>query len=170
MASVNGFFVEPMCAGYCATKGAIIALTKAMAIDHGKRESRQLYLPRLHRYRLGRGYFEVQSDPLRPAPLPASCMPCTGSAGRRKWRAWLCFWPPRSLLHDRFICSCGWWLGSASPGRLTKTECEIRDFLNAGHTVMDEPLTPTASRTWAPSRPADEDAGGEHLSPKGRGM
>jgi len=36
MASVNGFFVEPMCAGYCATKGAIIALTKAMAIDHGK--------------------------------------------------------------------------------------------------------------------------------------
>ena len=36
MASVNGFFVEPLCAGYCATKGAIIALTKAMAIDHGK--------------------------------------------------------------------------------------------------------------------------------------
>ncbi|MFZ0963553.1 MAG: SDR family NAD(P)-dependent oxidoreductase, partial [Terriglobia bacterium] len=36
MASVNGFFVEPMCAGYCATKGGIIALTKAMAIDHGK--------------------------------------------------------------------------------------------------------------------------------------
>lgn len=36
MASVNGFFVEPACAGYCATKGAIIALTKAMAIDHGK--------------------------------------------------------------------------------------------------------------------------------------
>ena len=36
MASVNGFFVEPMCAGYCATKGAIIALTKAMAIDHGR--------------------------------------------------------------------------------------------------------------------------------------
>ena len=29
MASVNGFFVEPLCAGYCATKGAIIALTKA---------------------------------------------------------------------------------------------------------------------------------------------
>jgi hypothetical protein len=29
MSSVNGFFVEPMCAGYCATKGGIIALTKA---------------------------------------------------------------------------------------------------------------------------------------------
>jgi NAD(P)-dependent dehydrogenase (short-subunit alcohol dehydrogenase family) len=36
MASVNGFFVEPICAGYCATKGGIIVLTKAMAIDHGK--------------------------------------------------------------------------------------------------------------------------------------
>src|SRR5579863_8434092 len=31
MASVNGYFVEPMCAGYCASKGAIIALTKTMA-------------------------------------------------------------------------------------------------------------------------------------------
>lgn len=36
MASVNGFFVEPMCAGYCASKAAIIGLTKAMAIDHGR--------------------------------------------------------------------------------------------------------------------------------------
>ena len=35
MSSVNGFFVEPMCAGYCTTKAAIIGLTKAMAIDHG---------------------------------------------------------------------------------------------------------------------------------------
>ena len=36
MSSVNGYFVEPMCAGYCATKAAIIGLTKAMAIDHGR--------------------------------------------------------------------------------------------------------------------------------------
>jgi len=33
MSSVNGFFVEPTCAGYCATKAGIIGLTKAMAID-----------------------------------------------------------------------------------------------------------------------------------------
>jgi NAD(P)-dependent dehydrogenase (short-subunit alcohol dehydrogenase family) len=38
MASVNGFFVEPSCAAYCATKGGIIALTKAMAIDQAKME------------------------------------------------------------------------------------------------------------------------------------
>jgi NAD(P)-dependent dehydrogenase (short-subunit alcohol dehydrogenase family) len=31
IASVNGFFVEPMCAGYCATKGGIIALTSLQA-------------------------------------------------------------------------------------------------------------------------------------------
>ena len=36
MSSVNGFFVEPSCAGYCATKGAILAFTKAIAIDHGR--------------------------------------------------------------------------------------------------------------------------------------
>ena len=35
MSSVNGYFAEPSCAGYCATKAAIIGLTKAMAIDHG---------------------------------------------------------------------------------------------------------------------------------------
>jgi len=33
MSSVNGFFVEPTCAGYCAAKAGIIGLTKAMAID-----------------------------------------------------------------------------------------------------------------------------------------
>ena len=64
MASVNGFFVEPMCAGYCATKGAIIALTKAMAIDHGKEGIRvncifQGYIDA----GLAWEYFEVQPNP-----------------------------------------------------------------------------------------------------------
>ncbi|MDX2056026.1 MAG: SDR family oxidoreductase, partial [Polyangiaceae bacterium] len=36
LSSVNAYFVEPGCAGYCATKAAIIGLTKAMALDHGK--------------------------------------------------------------------------------------------------------------------------------------
>jgi NAD(P)-dependent dehydrogenase (short-subunit alcohol dehydrogenase family) len=30
MSSVNASFVEPMCAGYCATKAAIIGLTKCV--------------------------------------------------------------------------------------------------------------------------------------------
>jgi meso-butanediol dehydrogenase / (S,S)-butanediol dehydrogenase / diacetyl reductase len=64
MASVNGFFVEPTCAGYCATKGAIIALTKAMAIDHGKEGVRvNCICPGYIDAGLAWGYFESQVDP-----------------------------------------------------------------------------------------------------------
>jgi NAD(P)-dependent dehydrogenase (short-subunit alcohol dehydrogenase family) len=64
MASVNGFFVEPMCAGYCATKGAIIALTKAMAIDHGKDGIRvNCICPGYIDSGLAWEYFEVQPNP-----------------------------------------------------------------------------------------------------------
>lgn len=64
MASVNGFFVEPLCAGYCATKGAIIALTKAMAIDHGKEGIRvNCICPGYIDAGLAWEYFEVQPNP-----------------------------------------------------------------------------------------------------------
>ncbi len=64
MASVNGFFVEPMCAGYCATKGGIIALTKAMAIDHGKDGIRvNCICPGYIDAGLAWGYFKAQADP-----------------------------------------------------------------------------------------------------------
>jgi NAD(P)-dependent dehydrogenase (short-subunit alcohol dehydrogenase family) len=64
MASVNGFFVEPMCAGYCATKGAIVALTKAMAIDHGKEGIRvNCICPGYIDSGLAWEYFEAQPDP-----------------------------------------------------------------------------------------------------------
>jgi len=64
MASVNGFFVEPMCAGYCATKGAIIALTKAMAIDHGKDGIRvNCICPGYIDAGMAWGYFQEQPDP-----------------------------------------------------------------------------------------------------------
>jgi NAD(P)-dependent dehydrogenase (short-subunit alcohol dehydrogenase family) len=64
MASVNGYFVEPMCAGYCATKGAIIALTKAMAIDCGAEQIRvNCICPGYIDAGLAEGYFLAQPDP-----------------------------------------------------------------------------------------------------------
>ncbi|MGD0920830.1 MAG: SDR family oxidoreductase [Terriglobia bacterium] len=64
LSSVNGFFVEPMCAGYCATKAAIIGLTKAMAIDHGKDGVRvNCICPGYIDAGLAWGYFEAQADP-----------------------------------------------------------------------------------------------------------
>jgi len=64
MSSVNGYFVEPMCAGYCATKGAIIAFTKALAIDHGCEGIRiNCICPGYIDAGLAAGYFEAQPDP-----------------------------------------------------------------------------------------------------------
>lgn len=64
MSSVNGFFVEPMCAGYCTTKAAIIGLTKAMAIDHGHEGVRvNCICPGYIDAGLAEGYFQSQPDP-----------------------------------------------------------------------------------------------------------
>jgi NAD(P)-dependent dehydrogenase (short-subunit alcohol dehydrogenase family) len=66
MSSVNGFFVEPFCAGYCATKGAILAFTKAIAIDHGREGIRvHAICPGYINAGLAEGYFESQSDPAK---------------------------------------------------------------------------------------------------------
>ena len=65
MSSVNGFFVEPMCAGYCTTKAAIIGLTKAMAIDHGHEGIRiNCICPGYIDAGLAEGYFQSQPDPV----------------------------------------------------------------------------------------------------------
>jgi NAD(P)-dependent dehydrogenase (short-subunit alcohol dehydrogenase family) len=64
MSSVNGFFVEPICAGYCTTKAAIIGLTKAMAIDHGHEGIRvNCICPGYIDAGLAEGYFLSQPDP-----------------------------------------------------------------------------------------------------------
>lgn len=64
MASVNGYFVEPFCAGYCATKAAIIGLTKAMAIDCGADQIRvNCICPGYIDAGLAEGYFLSQPDP-----------------------------------------------------------------------------------------------------------
>jgi NAD(P)-dependent dehydrogenase (short-subunit alcohol dehydrogenase family) len=64
MASVNGYFVEPACAGYCTTKAAIIGLTKAMAIDHGHEGIRvNCICPGYIDAGLAEGYFQSQANP-----------------------------------------------------------------------------------------------------------
>jgi len=64
LSSVNGFFVEPMCAPYCATKAAIMGLTKGMAIDHGPEGIRvNAICPGYIDAGLAEAYFVVQSDP-----------------------------------------------------------------------------------------------------------
>jgi NAD(P)-dependent dehydrogenase (short-subunit alcohol dehydrogenase family) len=84
MSSVNGFFVEPMCAGYCATKGAIIALTKAMAIDHGKDGIRvNCICPGYIDAGLAEGYFQAQADPAR-ARAEAGKLHALGRIGRAR--------------------------------------------------------------------------------------
>lgn len=66
MSSVNGYFVEPMCAGYCTTKAAIIGLTKAMAIDHGNEGIRvNCICPGYIDAGLAEGYFQSQPDPAK---------------------------------------------------------------------------------------------------------
>jgi len=64
MSSVNGYFVEPSCAGYCTTKAAIIGLTKAMAIDHGHEGIRvNCICPGYIDAGLAEGYFQSQANP-----------------------------------------------------------------------------------------------------------
>ena len=82
LSSVNGFFVEPACAGYCATKAAILGLTKAMAIDHGREGVR------VHAICLGyidtglaQGYFDAQPDPAQ-ARAQAGGLHALGRIGR----------------------------------------------------------------------------------------
>lgn len=82
MSSVNGFFVEPFCAGYCATKAGIIGLTKAMAIDHGKDGIRvNCICPGYIDAGLAEGYFQAQPDPAA-ARAAAGKLHAIGRIGR----------------------------------------------------------------------------------------
>ncbi len=82
LSSVNAFFAEPACAGYCATKAAILGLTKAMAIDHGREGIRvHAICPGYIDAGLAQSYFESQTDPLR-ARAEAGALHAVGRIGR----------------------------------------------------------------------------------------
>jgi NAD(P)-dependent dehydrogenase (short-subunit alcohol dehydrogenase family) len=93
-ASVNGYFVEPLCAGYCATKGGIIALTKARAIDHGKDGIRvNCIWPGYIDSGLAWEYFEVQPNPSEARNAAGNCMRSRVWASRGRSRVWRYSWP-----------------------------------------------------------------------------
>ncbi len=82
MSSVNGFFTEPSCAGYCATKAGIIGLTKAMAIDHGREGVRvNCICPGYIDAGLAEAYFQSQPDPAA-ARASAGRLHALGRIGR----------------------------------------------------------------------------------------
>jgi NAD(P)-dependent dehydrogenase (short-subunit alcohol dehydrogenase family) len=82
MSSVNGTFVEPMCAGYCATKAAILGFTKALAIDHGHEGIRvNAICPGYIDAGLAEGYFLAQADP-HAARRQASKLHALGRIGQ----------------------------------------------------------------------------------------
>lgn len=82
LSSVNAYFVEPMCAGYCATKGAILAFTQALAIDHGWEGIRvNCICPGYIDAGLAEAYFQAQPDPAA-ARAAAGKLHALGRVGR----------------------------------------------------------------------------------------
>ncbi len=112
MASVNGYFVEPFCAGYCATKAAIIGLTKAMAIDLGPDQIRvNCICPGYIDAGLAEGYFQAQSDPAA-ARKAAGALHALGRIGRpeevARVAAFLASEDASFMTGSTY--SCRWWL------------------------------------------------------------
>lgn len=64
MASVNGFWVEPSLGAYCAAKGGVINLTRAIAIDFGRFGIRcNCVCPGYIDTGMAQRYMEIQDDP-----------------------------------------------------------------------------------------------------------
>jgi NAD(P)-dependent dehydrogenase (short-subunit alcohol dehydrogenase family) len=82
MASVNGFWVEPKLGAYCAAKGGVINLTRAIALDFGKDGIRcNCVCPGYIDTGMAQRYFDVQDDP-EAARAEASRMHALGRIGR----------------------------------------------------------------------------------------
>src|SRR6478736_4970177 len=64
MASVNGFWVEPALGAYCAAKGAVINLTRSIALENGRYGIRcNCICPGYIDTGMAQRYFEIQDDP-----------------------------------------------------------------------------------------------------------
>jgi NAD(P)-dependent dehydrogenase (short-subunit alcohol dehydrogenase family) len=82
MASVNGFWVEPSLGAYCAAKGAVINLTRAIALENGRDGIRcNCICPGYIDTGMAERYFEIQDDPAA-AREEAGRMHALGRIGR----------------------------------------------------------------------------------------
>jgi NAD(P)-dependent dehydrogenase (short-subunit alcohol dehydrogenase family) len=64
MASVNGFWVEPALGAYCAAKGGVINLTRAIALENGKDGIRCTCIcPGYVDTGMAQRYMDIQPDP-----------------------------------------------------------------------------------------------------------
>lgn len=64
IASVDGIWAEPHLAAYCASKGGLLALTRAIAIDHGHERVRSVAIcPSYVRTDMLEQFFDAQPDP-----------------------------------------------------------------------------------------------------------
>jgi len=64
MASVNGFWVEPALGAYCAAKGGVINLTRAIALENGKDGIRcNCICPGYVDTGMAQRYMDIQDDP-----------------------------------------------------------------------------------------------------------
>ena len=63
IASIDGYWAEPALPAYCASKGALLALTRALAIDHGRDNIRCLGIcPSYVRTEMLEQFFASQTD------------------------------------------------------------------------------------------------------------
>src|SRR3954466_8267216 len=64
IASIDGLWAEPALPAYCASKGALIAMTRALAIDHGRDRIRCVAIcPSYVRTAMLEQFFQSQPDP-----------------------------------------------------------------------------------------------------------
>ncbi|MGN6377574.1 MAG: SDR family NAD(P)-dependent oxidoreductase [Gaiellales bacterium] len=81
MASVNGFWVEPALGAYCAAKGGVINLTRAIALENGRYGIRcNCICPGYIDTGMAQRYFEIQDDPAA-ARVEAGRMHALGRIG-----------------------------------------------------------------------------------------
>jgi meso-butanediol dehydrogenase/(S,S)-butanediol dehydrogenase/diacetyl reductase len=76
IASVDGHWAEPGLAAYCASKGGLLALTRAIAVDHGHEGVRCTAIcPSYVRTDMLEQFFDAQPDPARARAEAAALHP-----------------------------------------------------------------------------------------------